>query len=701
MSTASAQGLDPKAAPPPAAEKRPKTVGLHGDKIEDPWFWLREKENPAVITHLKAENAYTEAVMAPFKPFEDGLYTEMLGRIKQTDDSVPYRQRGWWIYSRTEEGKSYPLYCRKEGALDAPEQVLLDVNKLAEGQKFMSLGGVALSDDNRLLAFSTDTNGHRDYDFRLRVAATGEEMKTPVGKVSSFLWAADNKTVFFVTENDAKRSYRAWRWTMGEEKPTMLLEEKDELYNMVLDRSSDRSTIFLVSASKRTTEARWIPADAPATEPKLIAKRRNEIEYYPDVRDGVLYLRTNDRGAKEFQVMTSSPRDSSPSKWKTLIPAQKGTKIAGIQLFKDFMVLVERDKGLPQFSVYDFASKKSHRIDFPEPSYDADAGQNAEFDTKEFRFRYQSPITPVSTYDYDLAARTRTLRKRNEVLGGYDPAGYTVERVSAKAKDGTLVPITVVYKKSTPRDGTAPIWLNGYGSYGISNDPNFSTNRLSLLDRGVVCAIGHIRGGGELGEAWHEQGRMMTKMNTFTDFIACADFLVAQKYGAREKMIIEGGSAGGLLIGAVLNLRPDVCRAAVLAVPFVDVMNTMSDATLPLTTEEYIEWGNPNEKKAYAYMKTYSPYDNLAAKAYPSILCLTSLNDSQVPYWEPAKYTAKLRTLKTDSNPLIFKINLDAGHGGASGRYERLREIAFEYTFGLAAVGAIEREAKPAPAAKP
>jgi oligopeptidase B len=678
--------LDSKAATPPTAEKIPKIVGLHGDKLTDNYFWLREKENPKVLDYLKAENAYTEAVMAPYKQFEASLYAEMLGRIKQTDESAPYPQRGYFLYSRTVEGKQYPILCRKKGSVAAPEEIYLDVNQLAEGEKFMALGEVDWSDDNQLLAYSTDTNGHRDYDFHLKRFATGEEIKTPIGKVANFGWAADNRTLFYVTEDNAKRSYRCWRYTLGDKAPKLIYEEKDPLFQIVVGRSSDQSAIFLLSSSSRTTEARFLPADQPTSDFRLIAKRRNEIKYYPDLRGDLFYIRTND-GAKEYKMVTAPRTKPDEKSWKLFLPEQKGVKIDAHQTFKDFLLLVERENGLPQFRVYDFKTKQSHRITFPEPSYEAEPGQNEEFDTAQFRFRYQSPITPLSAFDYDMAKQTRVLVKQQEVLGGYDSSKYVVERIAAKAKDGTDIPITVVRNKDVALDGQAPGWLYGYGSYGISIDANFSTSRISLLDRGLVYAIGHIRGGGEMGQNWHDQARMLTKMNTFTDFIACADYLVEKKYVSRDRLVIEGGSAGGLLIGATLNLRPDLCRAAILEVPFVDMLNTMSDASLPLTTGEYIEWGNPSKKNEYAYMKTYSPYDNLAAKNYPAMLLMTSLNDSQVPYWEPAKYTAKLRTLRTDANPMLLRTNLEAGHGGASGRYDRLKETAFEYTFGLAVLG--------------
>ncbi len=675
--------LDPAAAKPPTAARQNKVVGLHGDKTEDPYFWLREKENPAVLAHLKAENAYTAAVMRPFGKLEETLYREMLGRIKQTDVSAPYLQRGYWLYQRTEEGKQYPIFCRKKGDLAAKEEVILDVNALAQGQKFMAVGSFEYSDDNTLLAYTTDVNGHRDYDFHLKDLGTGKEVKTPLGKVADLSWAADNKTIFFVMQNEAKRDYRLFRHTLGEKEPTLLYEEKDELFSLGLERSRDRRMLFLESGSSRTTEVRFLPADAPKGDWQVLAPRRDEIKYYPEHRDGVFYLRTND-GAKEYRVVTAPVATPGVEHWKEFIPAQAGVTIQRFEPFADYAVVVERAEGLVGFRVTDYENKNSQRITLPEPAYLAASEFNAEFDSDTFRFRYESPVTPPSIFAYDVKTKEKKLLKQTEVLGGYDPARYVVERVRVKAKDGKEVPLDVVRKKDVALDGKAPAWLYGYGSYGISIDPSFSGNRISLLDRGVIYAIAHIRGGGELGEAWHDDGRMMTKMNTFTDFIACADYLVEKKYSTHERMVIQGGSAGGLLIGATINLRPDVARAAILDVPFVDVLNTMSDATLPLTTGEYIEWGNPNNKAEYDYMKTYSPYDNVAAQDYPALLLFTSLNDSQVPYWEAAKLAAKLRAMKTDANPLLLKINLEAGHGGASGRFDRLREVAFEYAFGLA-----------------
>jgi oligopeptidase B len=682
----SAAILDPAAAKPPSAARKPKVVGLHGDKIDDPWFWLREKENPEVLAYLKAENAYTTAVMAPFRNLEDSLYREMLGRIKQTDISVPYLQRGYWLYHRTEEGKQYPIFCRKKGAIDAPEEIVLDVNQLAQGRKFTAVHSFEYSDDNAMLAYSTDVNGHRDYDFHLKKLATGEELKTPIGKVAEVAWTTDNRTLFYVTENKAKRSYQLWRYALGETAPTMLYEEHDELFNLELSRSRDRTFVFCLSESSRTTEVRFARADEPKADWHLLVPRRTEVRYYPEHRDGIFYIRTND-GAKEFRVVTAPVATPGVKHWKEFIPDQPGITIEDFQPFARHAVITTRREGLIRYRVLDFATNESQEITLPEPAYLVSEDENPEFETGIFRFAYESPVTPQSVFAYDVASHTRKLLKQTEVGGGYDSSQYFVERVQGTAADGTGIPLDVIRKKSIALDGRAPCWLHGYGSYGISNDAAFSSNRISLLDRGVIYTIAHVRGGGELGEAWHDSARMMTKKNTFSDFVACADYLVNNRYTTHNHMVIHGGSAGGLLIGATLNLRPDVARVAILNVPFVDVLNTMSDPTLPLTTEEYIEWGNPNLKAEYDYIKSYSPYDNITARDYPAMMLFTSLNDSQVPYWEPAKFTAKMRATKTDKNPLIFKINLEAGHGGSSGRFDRLREIAAEYAFGLAVLG--------------
>ncbi len=689
LASAVTPALDPQAARPPLTERKPKIVGLHGDRIEDPYFWLRERTNPAVLAHLQAENAYTAAVTAPLKGFEDELYREMIDRIQQTDISAPYLQRGYWLYQRTQEGKQYPILCRKKGSLDAPEQVVLDINQVAEGHPFMALGVFEYSDDNSLLAYSTDSSGHRDYDFHLKNLTTGAELKTPIGKVADVAWAADNRTLFFITEDEAKRSNRLWRYTLGDKEAALIFEEKNELYELDIDRSRDGKYLFAGSASSRTTEFRFLRADQPMGEWRLIAPRRDEIEYFPEHRNGLFYIRTND-GAKEFRVVTAPVDNPEVEHWQEYLPGSDKTKLEDFAPFATHAVIVERTGGLPQFRILDFSTKDSRPVPLPESAYDAGLSANPEFNANGFRYTYESPVTPPSVYEYRFATGAQTLVKQRQVLGGYDPSRYRVDRVSATAADGTQVPLDIVRRTDVALDGRAPLWLYGYGSYGIPVDPSFSSSRISLLDRGVIYAIAHVRGGGELGEAWHDAGRMMTKKNTFTDFIACADYLVSHHFTTHDRTVIEGGSAGGLLIGATLNLRPDICRAAVLDVPFVDVLNTMSDPTLPLTTGEYIEWGNPNHPDEYRYIKSYSPYDNLAAKPYPTLLILTSLNDSQVPYWEPAKYAAKVRRLKTDKNPVLLRVNLAAGHGGASGRYDQLKEGAFIYAFGLAELGSAQ-----------
>jgi oligopeptidase B len=671
---------------PPVAKKAPRTSVLHGDKLVDNYFWLREKSDPEVIAYLESENAYAAAMMKGTEGLQQALYKEMLGRIKETDLSVPYRQGEYFYYSRTEEGKQYPIHCRKRGGLDAKEEVTLDLNELAKGHKFLGLGAYAVSDDGNLLAYSTDVTGFRQYTLHVKDLRTGELLPDRREKTVSVLWAADNKTLFYTTEDHAKRPYRFYRHVLGGQKDDLVYEEKDELYRIIANRSRDRRQIFLTSASSVTSEVRHIPADRPAGEAKLILPREAEHEYYVDHRDGLFYIRTN-KNAKTYRIVTAPVSDPQPSRWKEFIPHRKDVMLEGVDLFARHAVIYERENGLQQLNVIDMRDGKSHRLEMTEPVYSVFPSNNLEFNTTVLRFQYQSLVTPNSVFDYGMESRKRTLLKQTEVLGGYKPSEYASERIHATASDGTRVPISLVYKKGMKRDGASPMLLYGYGSYGSSLSPAFSSSRLSLLDRGVVYAMAHIRGGGDLGQEWHDQGKMMMKRNTFTDFITAAEHLIAQKYTSKDRLVIQGGSAGGLLMGAVTNMRPDLFKAVVSQVPFVDVINTMMDASLPLTVGEYLEWGNPNKKEEYEYMKSYCPYTNLAAKDYPAILVKTSLNDSQVMYWEPAKYVAKLRTLKTDKNPLVFKINMAAGHGGSSGRYDALREVAFDYAFILAQLG--------------
>jgi oligopeptidase B len=674
-------GVLPK---PPVAKKVPKVDVVHGDKRVDDYFWLREKGSPEVESYLEAENAYAQAMLKPIEGFVEPLYQEMLARIKQTDLSVPFREGTHYYFTRTEEGKQYPIRCRKKGSLEAPEQVLLDVNALAEGERFMSVAAFDVSDDENLLAYSTDNTGFRQYTLHVRDLRTGKDAAESIPKTTSVAWASDGKTLFYVVEDHAKRPYRLYRHVLGEppEKDALVYEEKDERFNLGVSRSRSKAYLFLESESHTTSEVRFLPAGDPAGEFRLVAPRIAEQEYYVDHRGDLFYIRANDKG-RNYRVVTAPVSDPRRENWKEFVAHRDDVMIAGLDAFSKHLVHFEREGGLPHLRVMDLEKGDSHRIAFEEPVYAVFPDANPEFDTTVFRFNYQSLTIPPSVYDYDLVSKERKLLKREEVLGDFDPENYRSERIFAEAADGTRIPVSLVYRKGIERDGKSPIYLTGYGSYGSATPTTFSSSRLSLLDRGVVCAIAHIRGGGEMGKRWHDDGRMMKKKNTFTDFIACADHLVAQKYGARERLVIQGGSAGGLLMGAVLNLRPDLCKAAVVLVPFVDVINTMLDDDLPLTVGEFEEWGNPKVKEQYDYMKTYCPYTNLEAKAYPAMLVRTSYNDSQVMYWEPAKYVAKLRSLKTDSNPLIFRTNMAAGHGGSSGRYDRLRETALDYAFVL------------------
>jgi oligopeptidase B len=674
---------------PPVAPTKPHSFDFHGKQIEDPYAWLKDKKNPETIEYLKAENAYREALTRHLKPLEEKLNKEMLSHIKQTDLDVPVRDHGFWYYTKTEEGKQYPIYCRKKGNLEAEEEVLLDVNKLAAGQKYMSAIPLEVSDDGKLYAYSTDTTGFREYYLSIKELATGKLLEDKLVKVVGFEWAPDNKTGFYVTEDAAKRPYRLYRHVIGEpkEKDVLVFEEKDELYRLNLHRSHDKKFLVQVSFSSNTTECRFLHADDPTGEFQVIQPRKAGVEYTVDHRDGLFYIRTNAHDRTNFCIQTVPVEGGAKGTWTDFLPYNPDVFVQGITLFQDFAVVTEREAGVPQLRVYDFTTKASHRISFPEVVYQTGLQANPEFDADTVRLFYTSLVTPASVYRYHPATKERTLLKQVEVPGGFTSANYASERIQATASDGTKVPISLVYKKGFQKDGKAPLFLSAYGSYGANTSVAFDPSRLVLLDRGVVYATAHIRGGSDLGRKWYLDGKLMKKKNTFTDFIACADHLVKEKYCARDRLAIDGASAGGLLIGATVNMRPDLCKVAVLEVPFVDVINTMLDESLPLTIQEFLEWGNPKETEAGKYMLSYSPYDNLAKTDYPAIMVTTSLNDSQVMFHEPTKYVAKLRTLKTDKNPLIFKCNMDAGHGGASGRYDRLKERAQVYAFVLNQMG--------------
>ena len=662
---------------PPVAKKIPRETRIHGYTLTDDYFWLRDKTNPEVIAHLEAENAFTEAVMAPTKPLQETLYAEMLGRIQQTDLSVPARSGGYWYYSRTEEGKQYPLMCRRKGSMESSEEILLDPNALAGGHQFLSVGAYTVSDDSNWLAFSLDTTGYRQYTLRVKDLRSGELSSEQIERTGSVAWAADNRTLFYTTEDPvSKRSDRFWRHTVGAAASELVFEERDELYDVATGRSLDKQIVFVGSYAKTSREIRYLYAAAPTKDLQVVVPRSLGHEYDVDHYDGRFYITTN-RGAKNFQVVTAPIADPGETNWNVFIPHNPLVKIEALTFFKNHLVVSEREAGLTHLRVIDMRSRTSHRVAADEPDYTMALAANPEFETTSIRYSYQSMVTPASVYEYDMDSGERTLLKQQPVLGGYDPTEYEAERLWAPARDGRQVPISLVCRKGTPRDGSARLLLYAYGSYGISMAPTFSSSRLSLLQRGVIYAVAYIRGGGELGEEWREAGRMMQKMNTFHDFIDCAEYLVDHKFTSSDRLVIQGGSAGGLLVGAVSNMRPELFKAVVAQVPFVDIMNTMLDATLPLTTAEYIEWGDPNEKPAFDYMIQYSPYDNIRAQRYPAMLVHVSLNDSQVPYWEGAKFVAKLRELKTDDNPVLLKTNLGAGHGGASGRYDALRETAF------------------------
>ncbi|MGH7401729.1 MAG: S9 family peptidase, partial [Candidatus Rokuibacteriota bacterium] len=657
------------------------------------YFWMRGKDDPEVIAYLSAENAYTDAVMKPTVALQESLYAEMLARIKEDDQSVPYRLRGHFYYSRTEKGKQYPIYCRKAGSPEAPEQVMLDLNQLAKGHPFLALGAATVSDDGRRLAYTTDVTGARDHTLHVKDLETGALLPDRVEKVSAVAWAADGLTLFYVTEDEAKRPYRLHRHRLGAAVADLLYEEPDALFRFHVGRSRSLAYLFLVSGSFTSTEVRCLPAADPGGTWRMLLPREKDHEYQVDHGIGpdgdLFYIRTNRGGLRNFRLVAAPVADPHPDRWRELIPHRADVMLEDVDVFARHYVVHEREDGLIRLRVADARSGAYHHVQFPEPTYDLSSYANAEFETTAYRLRYQSLITPASVFDYDIAERRLLLLKQAEVLGGYDPAKYTSERIHAVAGDGTRVAISLVRRAEARRDGSSPMLLAGYGAYGFPFPASFSSNRLSLLDRGVSVAIAHIRGGGELGKRWHDEGRMMNKRNTFTDFIAAADFLAGSGYTAPDRLVIDGGSAGGLLMGAVLNLRPDCCTAAVLRVPFVDVINTMLDESLPLTVGEFEEWGNPKIREQYEYMKSYCPYTNLDARRYPALLVKTSLNDSQVMYWEPAKYVARLRALGTAAVPPLFKINMEAGHGGSSGRYDYLREIAFDYAFILTRLSAV------------
>ncbi len=682
---------------PPVAPREPRSIRIHGADLHDDYAWLRDKSSPQVIAYLEAENAWTGESMQPTAALQEQLYAETLSHIKEDDVSVPYRDGEWEYLSRTELGKQYVRYCRYPAGHPEAEQTILDVNLLAKGQPFMAVGSSSVSPDGRLLAYTTDNTGFRQYALHIKDLRTGVLRADSAERVTSLAWAADSRTLFFATEDEqTKRSDRLFRQVLGG--PAVeVFHEPDERFNISVGRTRDREYILLHVGSHTTSEMWFVGAAAADAALRLLAPRVDEEEYDADHRGGFFYIRTN-RDAPQFKLVRTPVASPGREHWQELLPEQPESPLDEVDLFRDFLVATYRERGLPVLRVFDFdreaLSAQARDIRFPDPAYEAYGSVNVDPDTTTYRYAYQSLVRPASVFEYDIATGESRLLKQQEVPGGFDAARYESARLWFSAGDDTRIPISLAYRRDLfHQDSTAPLYIYGYGSYGYALPLGFQPSRISLLDRGVVMAYAHIRGGGELGDPWHDAGKMMLKRNTFTDFISAVEFLTREGYGSPDRVAVEGGSAGGLLLGAAVNFaaaagKPNLFRAVLSHVPFVDVMNTMLDATLPLTVAEYEEWGNPNEQPAFEYMLSYSPYDNLRAGPYPAMLVKTSLNDSQVMYWEPAKYVAKLRTLKTDEErPLLLHINMEAGHGGASGRYDALRELAFDQAFLLRELG--------------
>ncbi|MBX3013056.1 MAG: S9 family peptidase [Caldilineaceae bacterium] len=674
---------------PPIAPRQPQRIEAQGDIRIDDYFWLRERENPAVRAYVEAENAYTTAVMAHTAALQATLFQEMRGRIQERDASVPEQIGPYFYYHRYEEGKQYPIYCRKQGSLANPEELLLDQNELAAGQAFCELGVYQISPDHRLLAFSVDYAGNERFVLRVKDLTTGTLLADAIPDTFySVEWAADNRTLFYNKQDAAWRPYKVFRHHLGEDpsQDHLVLHEADDAYWLQLGKTKDQQYLLLDLHSSTTKEVWFIPADQPTAAPTVVHPREHKLEYSVEHHSGHFLITTNWE-AENFRVMTAPVATPGKAAWQERFPYRPSVKTDAVEPFQDHLVLHERELGLRQLRVVDLRSGQAHVVKSPESAYTYGRHANPDFHSTVLRYTYTSLTTPKSVFDYDMASRTQTLQKEEPVLGGYDVAQYETVRLYALARDGTAVPISLVRRKDRPQDQPQPLLLYGYGAYGASMDPTFNASRISLLDRGVAFAIAHIRGGGELGRPWYLQGKLLHKRNTFTDFIDCAQYLVDQGYTAPDRLTAMGRSAGGLLMGAVVNLRPDLFTAVIAGVPFVDVINTMLDPTIPLTVIEWEEWGNPQRPAEYAYMRGYSPYDNLEAKTYPHILATAGFQDSRVQYWEPAKWVAKLRTLKQDQNRLLLKTNMGSGHSGASGRFDYLTETAFEYAFLLDALG--------------
>ncbi|SKB83981.1 S9 family peptidase [Dyadobacter psychrophilus] len=682
-------------ATPPVAEMKDHETGMHGDKRNDEYYWMADffskgPDSNKVVDYLKAENAYTDTMMADTKKFQEDLFVEMKGRIKEKDESVPVFSNGYWYYTRSEEGQQYFKYCRKKGTLDAPEEMLLDVDKMAEGHPYYSAVGFNVSPDNKLLAYGVDTVSRRQYTIYVKNLETGELFKDAIFPASGGSeWGNDNKTLFYTATNPKTLlSEKIKRHTLGADskKDVVVYAEKDKSNYIGVGKTKSEKYIIIASSATMSSEYRILDADKPEGDFEVFQPRMKDVLYDIDHQNDKFLIVTN-KDALNFKLMETPVNKTGVENWKEVIPTRKDVLLEGIDVFKDYMVITERKNGLLQLRIRNINTNAEHYVDFGEAAYTAYASSNPEFDSKNLRYVYTSLTTPNSVYDYNMDTKGKELKKRQEVIGGYNPEEYVTERLYAEARDGVKVPISLVYKKGTEKSEKTPLLLYAYGSYGNSMDAAFSSTRLSLLDRGFIYAIAHVRGGQEMGRQWYEDGKLLKKKNTFYDFIDCAEYLIKGKFTSPAHLYAEGGSAGGLLMGAISNLRPELWRGIIADVPFVDVVTTMLDESIPLTTNEFDEWGNPKNKEYYTFMKTYSPYDNVEKKDYPNMLVITGLHDSQVQYFEPAKWVARLRTHKTDKNVLLLKTNMEAGHGGASGRFEYLKEVALQFAFMFALEG--------------
>ena len=679
---------------PPKAKKIEKELSIHGDTRIDPYYWLNEREDPEVIAYLEQENAYYQAATAHTKDFQQTLFEEMKSRIKQDDSSVPYKLNDYWYSTRYEKGKEYPLYTRRAGSLDAEEEIMFDCNALAEGHEYFNLRGISVSPDNIYAAFGTDTISRRQYHIQIKNLKTGEVDADKIDNTTgSSVWASDNKTLLYVRKDPVTlRSEKVYKHVLGT--PTaqdeLVYHEKDETFNTYVYKSKSKDYIIIGSNSTMTSEYRILKADNPNGEFKVFSSRERGLEYSLYHFGDHFFLLTNKDGATNFKLMKTQTDKTDSKNWEEFIPHREDVLVEDLEIFKDYYVLAERNNGLTRLQITNWDTKETYAIPFESETYIAYPYVNPDYDSKRFRYIYNSLSSPYAIVDFDMENRSQEIIKEQEVLGGeFDKANYVTERIWARARDGKEIPISLVYHKDTPLDGSSPLFQYGYGSYGSTSDPYFSSIRLSLLDRGFIYAIAHVRGGEYLGRPWYEEGRLLNKKNTFTDFIDCSKHLIASGYTSKEHLYAYGGSAGGLLMGAIVNMEPELYNGIIAAVPFVDVVTTMLDDSIPLTTGEYDEWGDPNDPEYYAYMKSYSPYDNVQAQGYPNLLVTTGLHDSQVQYWEPAKWVAKLREYKTDNNQLYLDTNMDAGHGGASGRFEALKETAKEFAFLLDLEGKI------------